>query len=216
MREEARDVSRKRLSREERRARILEAAARVFADRGYDGATLDEIAEAADISKPVIYDHFESKKDLHISLLDSHSRDLVEFMSARVTAETDPGRQLAAGIDGLLEFVERDPYVWRLIFREPAAADAEVLEAYHRNQHRASSAIAALTAAQPVADQEGDPLDYDSRIEVVAEIIKHTGAALVGWWYEHREADRQELVAVAMNVLFVGIERMFAGDRWRS
>ena len=126
MREEARDVSRKRLSRDERRARILDAAARVFADRGYDGATLDEIAEAAEISKPVIYDHFESKKDLHISLLDSHSRDLVEFMSARVTAETYPGRQLAAGIDGLLEFVERDPYVWRLIFRELAAADAVV------------------------------------------------------------------------------------------
>jgi AcrR family transcriptional regulator len=216
MREEARVVSRKRLSRDERRARILEAAARVFADRGYDGATLDEIAEAAEISKPVIYDHFESKKDLHISLLDVHSRDLVEFMTERAISETDPGRQLAAGVDALLEFVERDPYAWRLIFREPAAADAEVLEAYKRNQGRASAAIAALTAAQPLPEHEDDPLDHDRRIEVVAEIIKHTGAALVAWWYEHRDAQRAELVTVAMNVLFVGLERMLDGDRWRT
>ena len=215
MREETRGVSRKRLSREERRARILEAAARVFADRGYDGATLDEIAEAAEISKPVIYDHFESKKDLHVSLIDIHSRDLVEFMTARVIKETDPGRQLAAGFDGLLEFVERDPYAWRLLFREPAAGDPDVIEAFTRSQGRTSAAIAALVAAQPIPEFDDDPLDHERRYAVMGEIIKHAGAALVGWWYENRDVKREELVAMAMNALFVGGERMMTGDRWK-
>src|ERR671914_748040 len=96
VREEARPAARQRLTKDERRTRILDAAAQVFADRGYEPATLDEIAEAAGISKPVIYDHFSSKKELHISLIESHGQALIDFMAERVGKSETPSEALAA------------------------------------------------------------------------------------------------------------------------
>ncbi|HYG96628.1 MAG TPA: helix-turn-helix domain-containing protein, partial [Solirubrobacterales bacterium] len=66
-----------RLSREERRARILDAAEGRFARRGYDATSLAEIAAAADISKAVVYEHFGSKTELYISILEQRGSELV-------------------------------------------------------------------------------------------------------------------------------------------
>src|ERR687893_1318670 len=81
---------RKRLSAEDRRAAILDAALETFARRGYNGASIDEIAQAAGISKALIYEHFPSKKDLHVSLLERHTQEI--FVRLAQTADTDePG-----------------------------------------------------------------------------------------------------------------------------
>src|SRR5919198_4165120 len=147
MREEGGTGSRRRLTRDERRAQILDAAAGVFAERGYEGTSIDEVADAAGISKPVIYDHFDSKKDLHIALIDKQTDDMLAFWSERVSGEQSLERQLAAGFDAFLEFVETHEYAWRLLFRDPTAADADILKAQARIQHRATAAIAAVGEA---------------------------------------------------------------------
>ena len=61
-----------RLPRDERRAQLLAAAQEVFVANGYHGAAMDEIAETARVSKPVLYQHFPSKRELYLALLDSH------------------------------------------------------------------------------------------------------------------------------------------------
>jgi AcrR family transcriptional regulator len=215
VREEAPAAARQRLTKDERRTRILDAAAQVFADRGYEPATLDEIAEAAGISKPVIYDHFSSKKELHVSLIESHGQALIEFMAERVGQAKTPADALAAGLGALLEFVERDPYAWRLIFQDPAAADAEIVEAHRQGQMRTTAAISGFAAAQPFEALENDPVDRDVALELVAQMIKMAGAGVVTWWYEHREVGREQLLEVMMNTLWVGLERQMAGERWR-
>src|SRR4051794_21178783 len=149
MREDAPGATRRRLPKDERRARILDAAARVFADRGYEAASLDEIAEAAEISKPVIYDHFDSKKALHIELLELQAGEMLEFMTRRAISQDTTEGQLAAGLEAFLEFVETHPYAWRMIFRDPTAADAEIEQAQRRVQLRATSAIAAIAGGHP-------------------------------------------------------------------
>src|SRR3954466_2627689 len=80
---------RKRLSAEDRRAAILDAALEVFAKRGYNGASIDEIAQAAGISKALIYEHFPSKKDLHVSLLERHTQEIFERL-AEAAAPSQP------------------------------------------------------------------------------------------------------------------------------
>jgi len=216
VREEARPAARQRLTKDERRTRIMDAAAQVFADRGYEPATLDEIAEAAGISKPVIYDHFSSKKELHISLIESHGEALIEFMAERVGRAETPSEALAAGLGALLEFVERDPYAWRLLFQEPSATDPEIVEAHRANQARTTAALTGFTAAQPFESQPDDPVDRDVAAELVAQIIKMSGAGVVSWWYEHRDVGREALLEMLMNALWIGMERMMAGDRWRE
>jgi AcrR family transcriptional regulator len=216
VREEARPAARQRLSKDERRTRILDAAAQVFADRGYEPATLDEIAEAAGISKPVIYDHFSSKKELHISLIESHGQALLEFMAERVGRADNPADALAAGLGALLEFVERDPYAWRLLFQEPSATDVEIVEAHRENQSRTTAAIAGFAAAQPFEVLPDDPVGRDVALELIAQMIKMSGAGVVTWWYEHRDVGREELLEMLMNTLWVGLERVMAGARWRQ
>jgi AcrR family transcriptional regulator len=207
-------VGRRRLTRGERRERILDSAARVLAERGYEAASLDEIAEAAGISKPVIYDHFASKKELHLTLLESQTEELLEFMTTRVAAETSDERQLVIGFDAFLQFVETHPYAWRLIFREPAAADAEILEGYRRVQRRATAAIAALTQAAPFSEQPDDPFDHEQAAEIVAVMLKAISNGVAAWWYEHREVPREALVQLMMCLSWVGLDRWGAGERW--
>src|SRR6478609_7719805 len=90
--------SRKRLSAEDRRAAILDAALEVFSRRGYNGASIDEIATAAGISKALIYEHFPSKKDLHVSLLERHVGEIFERL-AQSAATPEPGEvRLRAGV----------------------------------------------------------------------------------------------------------------------
>ena len=208
MREEGGTGSRRRLSRDERRAQILDSAAEVFAERGYEATSIDEVAEAAGISKPVIYDHFDSKKDLHIALIDKQTEDMLSFWSERVSGEQTLDRQLAAGFDAFLEFVETHPYAWRLLFRDPTAADADIIRAQARIQHRATAAIAAVGEANV---EEGVP---KPEVEVVAQMIKTGANGVAAWWYEHREIPRSTLVDIMVSFAWLGLERLTEGDRW--
>jgi AcrR family transcriptional regulator len=207
MREEG-GTSRRRLSRDERRAQILDAAAEVFARRGYEATSIDEVAEAAGISKPVIYDHFDSKKALHIALIDKQTDDLLAFWSDRVSGERSLDRQLAVGFDAFLEFVETHPYAWRLLFRDPTAADADIIQAQLRIQHRATAAIAAV-GQENVSDDVPEP-----EVEVVAQMIKTAANGVAAWWYEHREIPRSTLVEIMTSFAWLGLERLTAGERW--
>jgi AcrR family transcriptional regulator len=207
MREEG-GTARRRLSRDERRAQILDAAAEVFAERGYEATSIDEVAEAAGISKPVIYDHFDSKKDLHIALIDKQTDDLLEFWRDRVSGERSLDRQLAVGFDAFLEFVETHPYAWRLLFRDPTAADADIIQAQLRIQRRATAALAAV-GEQNVSDDVPEP-----EVEVVAQMIKTAANGVAAWWYEHREIPRSTLVEIMTSFAWLGLERLTSGERW--
>jgi AcrR family transcriptional regulator len=214
MREDAPGATRRRLPRDERRARILDAAAQVFAERGYEAASLDEIAEAAEISKPVIYDHFESKKALHIELLELQASELLEFMTRRAIAKDTTEGQLAAGLEAFLEFVEDHHYAWRMIFRDPTAADAEIEQAQRRVQHRATSAIADLAGRHPAEDLSDDVLGHEMSVEVFSQMLKTAANGIAAWWYEHREIPRETVLKMLMDFVWLGLERVQDGERW--
>jgi AcrR family transcriptional regulator len=215
VREESSAVARRRLTKDERRARIMTAAARVFAERGYEAASLDEIAEAAGISKPVIYDHFESKRELHISLLESHSQEALAFLAERVVGGSTVEEQLARGFDAFLEYVETHPYAWRLVFHDPMAADAAIVEAHERIRRRTSDAIAALTTAEPESQAGFEGLDRQAAGELMAEMMKTASNGVAAWWYDHREVSRDVLVRALMGFCWLGLERCEEGERWR-
>src|ERR687885_2023915 len=127
--------TRKRLSAGDRRTAILESALEVFSRHGYNGASIDEIAQAAGISKALIYEHFPSKKDLHVSLLERHVQEI--FTRLAQTADTDePGEvRLRNGVDAFFEWVETNREAFRLLFRDTFEAD--VADALVRLQNQA-------------------------------------------------------------------------------
>src|SRR3954470_2824015 len=214
MREDAPGATRRRLPKDERRARVLDPAARVFSDRGYEGALLHETAEAGAISKPVIYDHFASKKALHIELLDLQAGEMLEFMTRRAISQDTTEGQLAAGLGAFLEFVETHPYAWRMIFRDPTAADAEIEQAQRRVQMRATSAIAGLAGQHPAEDLSTGQLDHELSVEAFSQMLKTAANGLAAWWYEHRDISRETIVKMLMDFVWLGLERVQDGERW--
>src|SRR3954462_15880406 len=150
--------ARKRLSAEDRRAAILDAALEVFSRRGYNGASIDEIATAAGISKALIYEHFPSKRDLHVSLLERHTQDI--FVRLAQTADTkEPGDvRLRNGVNAFLVWAETHRDAFRLLFRD--TFEPEVVAVLDRLNYQATGEISALMALEPgLQGARGDDAD---------------------------------------------------------
>jgi AcrR family transcriptional regulator len=181
-----------------RREAILAAAEEVFARRGYHGAALEDIAQAAGISKALIYEHFASKRDLHASLLEAHVEELFRRLQAGA-APGQPGEErLRRGIDAFLSFVEEHREAWRALFRD--AADPDVGAFVVRVQAQATAVIAALIAADPEAPEGGE-----RAIEMHAAMLSGALQSLANWWHDHQEVPRAVLVDRAMDFCWVGL-----------
>ena len=203
---------RRRLSAEERRRAILTAAQDVFAVRGYHGSSIDEIAQAAGISKALIYEHFPSKKDLHVSLLDMHVQELFDRLAANAATE-EPGEiRLRNGLDAFFGWVEDHRGAFRMVFRD--AADPEVSDVVRRIQGQATAAVAALMATEPMAPAASEQA-RERGIHMLAQQLTGGMQALALWWDENLDVPRSAVVDSAMDFCWLGLERVRDGQHIR-
>jgi AcrR family transcriptional regulator len=198
--------TRKRLSAEDRRSAILDAALEVFSRRGYNGASIDEIAGAAGISKALIYEHFPSKRELHVSLLERHVQDI--FMRLAQTADTkDPGDvRLRNGVNAFFEWSENNTEAFRLLFRD--TFEPEVAGVLDRLQNQATGAIAALMASEPALQSGRSDADLALSIEAMAQQLSGGVQSLAIWWQAHPDIEREWLVDRVMDYAWVGLKRI--------
>ncbi len=115
-----------RLPRDERRGQLLAAASDVFVDHGYHSAGMDEIAERAGVSKPVLYQHFSSKLDLYLAVLGRHGDILVSGLRQALRSTTDNRQRLRAAVQAFFDFIEHDSQGYRLIFENDNASEPQV------------------------------------------------------------------------------------------
>jgi len=116
------------LPRHERRRQLLDAALEVFVSQGYHAAAMDEIAERAGVSKPVLYQYFPGKLELYLALLDESVDTLVETVRDALRSNADPKQRVAATFGAYFEYVGGQGQAYRLIFEsdlsnEPAVRD---------------------------------------------------------------------------------------------
>lgn len=117
-----------RLPRQQRRAQLLEAASEVFAAQGYHAAGMDDIANLAEVSKPVLYQHFGSKLELYLALLDDACERLVELVRQALASTEDNAERVVATMTAFYQLVSSQRAGFRLIFEshltgEPAVED---------------------------------------------------------------------------------------------
>ena len=205
---------RKRLKADARRELIEQAATEVFAERGYRGASIDEIARRAGVSAPVVYDHFSSKRELHRRLLERHFADLRAVWRDNLGGGDPPERRIARAFDAWFAYVESHPYASRMLFRE-TSGDPEV-EAIHREVAAQSrAALLPLLAREPGAERLAGSADIEA-IEMAWEVVRAVLQGLAMWWYEHPHVPRAQVVAVAMNAFWIGFERASGGEVWQA
>jgi AcrR family transcriptional regulator len=187
---------RRRLPLAERRELITEAAGRLFGERGYDGTRLADIAAAAGVTKPVLYRHFDSKRDLYLALLARHRDDLPTFVGVMPDGGT-LGERLRAVLEDWLEYVETHSYAWQMLFRDTGGGPD--VRAFRREVHaRAREVLAGIIRA--LEDARIPP----EEIEPLAELMSMGMAALVLWWMDNPGTSRATLVD-AMTRVWTGL-----------
>src|ERR1700752_1497942 len=115
-----------RLPRDQRRQQLLAAASEVFVVRGYHAAGMDEISECAGVSKPVLYQHFSSKLELYLAVLQRHVENLVSGGRQALRTTTDNRQRLGAAVQAFFDFIEHDSQGYRLIFENDYVTEPEV------------------------------------------------------------------------------------------
>jgi AcrR family transcriptional regulator len=207
---------RKRLTAEQRRAAILEAAVAVFADRGFHSASIDDVATAAGISKALIYEHFESKQELYASLLDQEADELFARLAEAVAGISDPGApRLEAGLHAFLGFVEERRDAWRMLFRENS--DRETAVRLDRVVAQVTDVVAALIAQDPGSKaMEIDAAQRGQAIRMLAQLLVGSVQSIANWWDDHRDVPRERVVEVVMDFAWVGLEGLTKGKRWNA
>src|SRR5579859_1965342 len=141
-----------RLPAARRRRQLLDIAVEVFAVRGFHRTSMDELAEAAGVTKPVLYQHFLSKRLLYLELLDDVGSRLVEAVTGAVTAASGPHRQVEAGFRAYFRFVAQETSAFKLIFGSGGRRDEEFAEAVRSVEDKMAISVAALIEADIDAD----------------------------------------------------------------
>jgi AcrR family transcriptional regulator len=133
-----------RLPRQARRAQLLDAAREVFVASGYHAAAMDDIAERAGVSKPVLYQHFPGKLELYLALLDASCDGLVEAVRGALASTTDNQERVAATMDAYLNFVGENDGTFRLVFESDLTGEPAVRERVDRVAHLCAEAISSV------------------------------------------------------------------------
>ena len=201
----AKPPKRTRLAAADRRELIELAATDVLAERGYRGASIDEIARRAGVSPPVVYDHFASKLDLYRRLLERTRNELLEMWREHLFGEEPADVRVPRALDAWAGYVETHRAATRMFFRE-ATGDPAAEAAHREVQSQARVALGVLLAREPGADRLAGSADQEA-LEMAAEIIRAGLTGLALWWHEHPHVSREQIVTTAVNVLWVGFDR---------
>jgi AcrR family transcriptional regulator len=205
------------MSAEARREVIERAATEVFAEHGYHAASMNEIARRSGVSVPVVYDHAESKQELHVRLLRRHYSELRAVWGkslAEGPPDGPPDVRMATALDAWFSYVQSNPYAWRMLFRETTEEPA--IQAAHQDVAAASRAmLLPLLAGELGAENIAGSADAEA-IDMLWEILRSVLQGLALWWYDHQHVPRERLVATAMNALWVGFDRARSGDVWAA
>jgi AcrR family transcriptional regulator len=204
---------RRRLTGEERRTGILDAALTAFSQSGYHSASIDDIAREAGVSKALIYDHFASKQELYADLIARNARELTQRLAAAMVGlelESSAAR-LAAGLDAFFAFVEERRDAWRMLFRD--AADPETAAVLDRMLEQVTAEVTVLISQDPSAP--GLDSGEDRRgLRLLAEMLVGGAQSMANWWADNPETSRASMVEVAMDFAWLGLERLSRGERW--
>lgn len=169
------------------RAHLEDVAARLFATDGYATTTVDAIVAAAGVSKPALYRHFESKKELYLALLHRYRAELADAALAALNPAHDPETLTVELTDAWFRHIEAHPVAARILLQD-ATADPEIegVRADMRRLQREGD-IGLLRMFAP-----GLP---EAEVEPLGEIIRSSLTGLGLWWLDHPEVPRETVVA---------------------
>ena len=171
--------TRTRLPRAEREEQMLAAARALFAERGYAAVTMDDVAAAVGVTKPLLYTYFGNKERLYLACMAPAGDALVATVVEAVAEGGTAADAVANGVRAFFAFVDRDRDAWRVLFDETAPAGGELARRVGEYRERLAGMVAeARLARLPAERREAAAVE----VEAVATALLGAAEALARWW----------------------------------
>ncbi|WNV82478.1 TetR/AcrR family transcriptional regulator [Umezawaea sp. Da 62-37] len=187
-----------RLPRTARRAQLLAAAQDVFVTNGYHAAAMDEIAERAGVSKPVLYQHFPGKLELYMALLDSHVDELVAGVRGAIQSSSDNKQRVHAAVAAFYDFVDGEGQAFRMVFESDLRGEPAVAQAIERATTDSVDAITDTITADA-------GLDEDRARLLATGLVGLSQVTARAWLADDRKVPKDEAVTLISNLAWRGI-----------
>ena len=184
-----------RLPRDERRAQLLVAALEVFTAAGYHSAAMDEIADRANVSKPVLYQHFPSKLDLYLAVLDLHIDSLVFAIQKAIASNRENSSRVAATVEAYFGFIDSEGEAFRLLFESDMNLEPQVRERLNRMTYDCAAAVSAVISIDTGLGKEESMMLAVGIIGTVQTTARH-------WLDRDGKIDRQRATELVMNLIW--------------
>ena len=196
------------MSGKERREQLLDIGRTLFAAKGFDGTSVEEIADKANVSKPVVYEHFGGKEGLYAVVVDREVSRLLDRVTASLVGN-HPRELLEQAAGALLEYVERDTDGFRILVRDsPVASSTGTF---------ASMLSDVATQVEHVLAGEFKTRGYDPKLAGLYSQALVGMVALTGqWWLDARKPKRDEVAAHLVNLAWNGLSHLEPKPRLRT
>lgn len=197
----AKPVTRSRMTGKQRREQLIEIGRRLFAEKGFEATTVEEIAATAEVSKPVVYEHFGGKEGLYAVVVDREIRTLLDAITGSLATPSHPRVMAETAAFALLDYIESSTDGFRILVRDSPVAQSTgtfaslISDVASQVEHLLGSEF-----ARRGLDEDSAPLYAQMLVGMVA---------LTGqYWLDHRDKDKTEVAAHLVNLAWNGLVGM--------
>jgi AcrR family transcriptional regulator len=194
-----------RLPAARRREQLLEVALHVFAARGFHHTSMNDVAEAAGVTKPVLYQHFTSKRALYLELLELVSHRLMAAIDDATSAAAGPREQVERGLRAYFRFVVDSPDEYQLMFGGGTRRDAEFAQEAARLERSIAEVIADLITVEGLSDHE--------RVLLAHGIVGLAEGATRHWLGDDLDLDADEVADRVADLAWRGLRGIRSDPR---
>ncbi|KII00565.1 TetR family transcriptional regulator [Streptomonospora alba] len=196
---------RRRMTGKQRREQLLQIGRELFAERGFDATSVEEIAARAGVSKPVVYEHFGGKEGVYAVVVDREMQTLLEMIAESLTADTPRGKIENAAL-ALLRYVEEYSQGFRILARDSHAASG--------TGSFASLISDIATQVEHILAEEFSSRGYDPKLApMYAQSLVGMVAMTGQWWLEVRKPKREIVAAHLVNLAWNGLSNLESRPR---
>ncbi|WP_370119115.1 TetR/AcrR family transcriptional regulator [Streptacidiphilus sp. MAP12-33] len=210
------------MPRAQREQQMLDAAVKVFSRSGYHAASMDEIAEECEVSKPMLYLYLGSKEELFAACIRREADRLIARFAEAADPSLEPGDQLFRGLTAFFAFVAEHRDSWIVLYQQARAQGEPVVAEVAAARAEVSGAVTALLrrAVREAGDDLPGPRSAsDARRDrgeaaAMAAIITGAADALAGWVLDTGPEAAEESARRLMSVIWIGLEPRLRGARY--
>lgn len=192
--------ARARMDRASRERQLLDVALRLFIEHGYQGTSIEDLASAAGVTRPIIYHHFGSKDGIYLACLRRARAELNQRMIGAAQSPAEPQERVRRGVDAYFAFVEDNRAAWAILFGGGVAvAGPAATEAARLRTATVQQIAMLLIASLPQVDK--------LVLEAFAHCVSGAGEQLAKWWQSNPALSRAELVQHLMRFAWGGLQQ---------